>query len=67
MLCDECGGTMFVRNTNSDPEQMETARMYVCSNCKKKIYTMEKVCSKNTACYLILQRYRRYYTEVRKE
>ena len=65
MLCDECGGKMFVRNTNS--KDMETARMYVCRECGKKIYTMEKVCSKNTACYLILQRYRRYYTEVRKE
>lgn len=64
MVC-ECGGKMFVRNTNS--KDMETARMYVCRECGKKIYTMEKVCSKNTACYLILQRYRRYYTEVRKE
>ena len=66
MIC-ECGGRLYCKNTNNDPANMETARMYICSNCGKKIYTMERICNKNTVSFLIQQRYKKYYTDVRKE
>jgi DNA-directed RNA polymerase subunit RPC12/RpoP len=46
---------------------METARMYICADCGKKVYTMERLCNKNTVSFLIQQRYKKYYTDVRKE
>lgn len=53
MTCPDCGNKVKCVDTMHDESTMCTARRYECKNCRKKIYTMEKLSNKNDVNYIL--------------